>query len=433
MLPRMRFDIGWSDIFYGMASCLTPRNRQALEQQVATRWSSRGDAMACLSVRSGFDLLLAALNLPRDSEILVSALTIKDMVRIIEEHHLVAVPLDVDVKRLMPTPESIRAAITPRTRAILVAHLFGTRVDLQPLVAVAREHGLVIIEDCAQAYVGPQFTGSEGVDVSMFSFGPIKTASALSGALLRVRDPKVLVDMRARQATYRVQDRWFFFRRLWKYGLLKIGSASLMYDLLIRIWRMRGIDHDALVSSFVRSFPGPDFFVRIRRQPSAPLLALLERRLKRFDAASLAQRTAQGQRMAKLLDGLVELPGAEADSHSYWVFPFVTEDPQPIIEALWREGFDATQGHSLIVVEPPADRPELEPHAAREARAKMISLPWFAHLPSRVVEQMAHIVRRELATRPRAVPAPTLAHANGHIAADASHVPAPAAGSVVTR
>ena len=127
-------------------------------------------------------------------------------------------------------------------------------------MAVAREHGLIVIEDCAQAYVGPQFTGSDGVDVSMFSFGPIKTASALSGALLRVRDPKMLAEMRARQAAYRVQDRWFFFRRLWKYGLLKIGSASWVYDLLIRLWRMRGIDHDALVSSFVRSFPGSGLF-----------------------------------------------------------------------------------------------------------------------------------------------------------------------------
>ena len=52
-----------------------------------------GGALACLSVRSGFDLLLAALDLPPKSEVLITALTIPDMVRIIKDHDLVPVPL----------------------------------------------------------------------------------------------------------------------------------------------------------------------------------------------------------------------------------------------------------------------------------------------------------------------------------------------------
>ncbi|HCK72012.1 MAG TPA: aminotransferase DegT, partial [Planctomycetaceae bacterium] len=50
----------------------------------------------CLSVRTGFDLLFQALNLPAGSEVLVSALTIDGMLRVIEEHDLVAVPVDLD-------------------------------------------------------------------------------------------------------------------------------------------------------------------------------------------------------------------------------------------------------------------------------------------------------------------------------------------------
>jgi len=78
----------------------------------------------CLSVRSGFDALLAALALPAGAEVLTSALTIRDMTRIIEAHGLVPVPVDLDMRRLAVRPEDLARAATPRTRAV---NGFGTR------------------------------------------------------------------------------------------------------------------------------------------------------------------------------------------------------------------------------------------------------------------------------------------------------------------
>ena len=98
-------------------------------------------------MRSGFDLYLSALALPRGSEVLVSAVNIRDMVEILEHHGLVAVPVDLELATLAPQAGAWEQAITPHTRAILVAHLFGSRVPMRPVLDLAARHRLLMIED----------------------------------------------------------------------------------------------------------------------------------------------------------------------------------------------------------------------------------------------------------------------------------------------
>ena len=121
-----------------------------VKRRVEETWDRSANVIACLSVRSGFDLLLKSLNFAPGSEVLVSALTIWDIPKIIEEHRLVPVPIDLDVETLGPNFESFRRAISSKTRAVVVAHSCGGRVSIEPIVARAREHGLVVIEDCAR-------------------------------------------------------------------------------------------------------------------------------------------------------------------------------------------------------------------------------------------------------------------------------------------
>ena len=158
--------------------------------------------LVCFSVRSGLDLLLGALDEEPGGEVIVSAVTHPDMVRLIEGHGLRAVPLDLVPSTLEPRIELLEAALSPRTRAVMVAQLFGGRFDLSPIAAFARRHGLLLIEDCAQAFRGPEDTGDPLADVSMFSFGSIKTTTAVGGAVLRVRNPDLLAAMR------RLQEGW---------------------------------------------------------------------------------------------------------------------------------------------------------------------------------------------------------------------------------
>ena len=389
MWARKRIDISWIDLAFGAVRCFVPAHRQRPLPPIAALGPAAGDMLESLSVRSGFDLLLTALELPPGSEVLVSAVTIRDMTRIIEEHGLVPVAIELDPATMAPDLERLRQAATSATRAILVAHLFGGRIDLRPIAEFATKHQLLLIEDCAQAYAGPEFMGHPASMASMFSFGPIKTATALGGALVHVRDPALLARMSALQAEYPRQGRWAFLLRLAKYAGLKAVSSRPVYGALVRLFRAFGVDHDRLVNGAVRGFAGEGFFVRIRRQPCAALLALMERRVRRFDARRLEARAAAGEVLLERLGEVEACPGAASTPHSHWVFPLKVDDPPSAIAALARAGFDATQGQSLVVVDPPDDRPELDPLVTRDTMKKVIYLPCYPELPPEAIGRLA--------------------------------------------
>jgi dTDP-4-amino-4,6-dideoxygalactose transaminase len=187
MIARKQIDIGWRELAFGMKACFWAG-------KPADNTFCDCESLICLSIRSGFDLLLSELALPAGSEVLISV-TIPAMPRILAEHGLVPVPVDIDMSTLSVTAEALRNAVTPQTKAIVVAHLFGSRMDMEPVLAVAREYQLFVIEDCAQAYAGPTFKGHPESDVRMFSFGPIKTATTIGGAVLFIRDPVLRVKM----------------------------------------------------------------------------------------------------------------------------------------------------------------------------------------------------------------------------------------------
>ena len=397
---RKRLDIGWSDLMFGACRVFVPPERASVSRRVESLWPAVENTLACLSVRSGFDLLLGALDLPRGAEVLVSAITIPDMIRIIEHHGLVPVPVDIDPQRMTPAEAEWRQAITPATKLILVAHLFGGRTDMGPLLDLARRHNLLVIEDCAQAFADVQYEGDPQADASMFSFGTIKSSTALGGAILRVRDAELLAKMRTAQQAYPVQPRWPYLKRLAKYAMLKGLAARPISALFVHCCRAIGCDYDRMINAAARGFPGNDFFAQIRRQPSPPLLAVLERRLKRHDSHRSERHVAKGKALAASLQNAMSCPGAAVVPHTYWVFPVVVEQPAELLEHLTRAGFDATQGQSLCVVSPPADRVGQKATAAENLLAKVVFLPFYPELPPRESSRLAETVLVFYRTKP---------------------------------
>jgi dTDP-4-amino-4,6-dideoxygalactose transaminase len=390
MYARKRLDISWSDLASGMLNALFRRDEQAAARKVE-EWFGPG-AVAFLSVRSGLDLYLRLLALPRGSEVLVSALTIPDMWKILEQHGLVPVPVDLDPRTLAPLEERLRALCTPKTRAILVAHLYGTRIDLEPCARLARERGLLLLEDSAQAFTGREYTGDPRADVSMFSFGPIKTATALAGGVLVLRDAALRARLCAEQARYPLQSSSAYFARLWKYGLLKGLTLPVPYALFVRFCALRGRSVDDVIQGTVRGFKGGDFFAKIRHRPSAALLALIGRRLAAADGTRIAERTRAALRLRELLGTRCELPGGDAPFHSYWVFTLATGRPAALVERLREAGFDATQAATLRSVPAPPGRPGSEPRCAQESLSRTVYVPLYPEMPARAVERLARVL-----------------------------------------
>lgn len=99
----------------------------------------------------------------------MSAITIPQMAALVREHGYVPVGVDIDVETLSCDPAAVRRAVTPRTRALVLAALFGARPDVVELARTCRAAGLMFIEDRAQAFSGA--AEPLGVpDVAMYSF-----------------------------------------------------------------------------------------------------------------------------------------------------------------------------------------------------------------------------------------------------------------------
>lgn len=399
MIPRKRLDIGWSDFLFGLSTCLSVRSRQSAESDLYDSWahntgSASHHSLACLSVRSGFDALLSALNLKPGDEVMVSAVTIPGMVHILEAHGLTTVPLDVSFEQLSVTADSLSNALTQRTRAILIAHLFGSRMDMQTIIHFAQQHDLFVIEDCAQAYAGRTYLGHPQSDVCLFSFGPIKTATALGGAMLCFKSAALCESVRLTQIQWPVQPRLRFFQRLYKYALLMALSYRFCYTAFVKACFCLRLSHDAVINRSVRGFSGKNFLARIRQQPSTPLIAMLQRRITRFNMTRISNRISLAQQLNKLTPSVCR-PGTQASGHTHWVYPILSTNAEQLICELWRQGFDATkEGSSMCVVMPPGDRLKQQPTEALSVLPKLVYLPVHDGMSRADIENLADALNK---------------------------------------
>ncbi|MCG8450258.1 MAG: aminotransferase class V-fold PLP-dependent enzyme [Pirellulales bacterium] len=327
-----------------MASALSAPS----DASVVHGWFPTEQALLCYSVRSGLDLLLQALQLPSGSEVVVSAVTIPDMLRIIEHHGLTPVLADVDPATLEVPISAVENAITTKTRLVLVAHLFGSRIDMAPITRLAQQHGLLVVEDCAQAFVGQEYAGHHASDVSLFSFGPIKTATALGGGVVRVNRPELLQSMLDIQKNYPPQSRSKYLARIAKYAVLKLASYPWLYGILERGCRLLGINHDRWISLLGRNLTGPSLLANIRQRPCVALRQMLARRIQQFDKRQMQRRTRVGRYLTHGISGSFSLWTGNANkSHTYWVLAAKTLRAKKLIAVLRQAGYDATMRSSL--------------------------------------------------------------------------------------
>jgi dTDP-4-amino-4,6-dideoxygalactose transaminase len=386
MWVRKRIEISPGELCRALGYCVAPGNRERTIQAIADRWP-QDTAVVCLSVRSGFDLMLHASGWARGSEIIMSGLTIPDMPRIVRENGYVPVGVDVDLRTLGPDIEAIRAALTPQTRAIVVAHLLGGLCELGPVLELAREHGLMVIEDCAQAWTGNRYVGDPRADVSMFSFGPIKTNTALGGGVLVVRQPDLRGTMLRLHDQWKTQSRLTSLRRFAKYAVVKALSTRPVCGAIYRGMKLFGRNHDGVASRMARGFAGPGFFEKIRRQPSLPLLRLLHHKLATYDEARTAQRRDHGAFLRCALGSGIHVLGSDMQRQTWWVFPLLVCKPDELAQRLWDAGFDASSSCSLHAIFSQEDS------AANFILRHIVFLPLHTGMPKSELSRMANIVR----------------------------------------
>jgi dTDP-4-amino-4,6-dideoxygalactose transaminase len=191
----------WADAL-GSMHLLRGPHLAAFEDEIA---AYLGVPAAC-GVASGTDALLLgimSLDIGRHDEVIVQANGFAAAIEAI--HHAGAQPVVVDIEAdgLGPDPDAVAQAITSRTRAIVVLHLYGSPLRLAPVEALARSHGLRLIEDCSHAHGAARHGRKVGTfgQVGCFSAGIVKNLAAYGDAGFVVsRDAGAIERMRLLQA-----------------------------------------------------------------------------------------------------------------------------------------------------------------------------------------------------------------------------------------
>ncbi|WP_405059698.1 DegT/DnrJ/EryC1/StrS family aminotransferase [Kribbella sp. NBC_01505] len=342
----------------------------ALEREFAALMGS-AHSVACSSGTAALHLAVAAVNPEPGDEIITTPISDMGTVFPILMQNAVPVFADVDLTTGNLDPAAVEAAITPRTKAVLAVHLFGKPAPIRELRALCDKHGLLLIEDCAQAYlapVGDVYAGRIG-DIGCFSLQQSKHISAGDG------------------------------------GLVVTDDAALARRM--RLFTDKGWPRDTDERTYL--------FLALNYRMTELAAAVTRVQLTRLPAVVEDRRTGAAKLTAGIGDLVGLLPPRDDDDHVYWQYPLMILDGDihAWAAAMAAEGVPCTPGY---LTEPlyaaPAIRskvtygasgfplqdaeypPGLCPNAEELIERRLLVLPWCENYTGADVDDIVTAVRK---------------------------------------
>ena len=331
-------------------------------------------SMAVNSATAGLHLALEALGIGPGDEVITTTHTFTATAEVVRYLGADVVLVDIDPATLCIDPAAVEAAITPRTKAIVPVHYAGLAADMPALLALAKKHGLRVVEDAAHALpttCGGALIGTLQSDVTVFSFYANKTITTGEGGMVVTRD------------------------------------AALAKR--IKVMRLHGMSRDAFdrftakVPSWYYEIVAPGFKYNLTDIAAAMGIHQL-RRARAFQI----QREMLANAYREALAGLPLLPPpgpASGDMHSWHLYVVRLTDDAPgardaFIEGLFAAGIGCSVHYIPLHLQPYwreryALRPEQFPHSQR-AFERLVSLPMYTRMTVGDVQRVAAAARRAL-------------------------------------
>ena len=208
------------------------------EQDFAAFLGAPGlEAVAVNSATAGLHLALEALGIGPGDEVITTTHTFTATAEVARYLGADVVLVDVDPATLNIDPARVEAAITPRTKALVPVHYAGLAADMPALLALARRHGLKVVEDAAHALpasCGGALVGTLASDATVFSFYANKTITTGEGGMVVVRDPSVAARirvMRLHGISRDAFDRFTAKTPSWYYEIVAPGFKYNLTDI----------------------------------------------------------------------------------------------------------------------------------------------------------------------------------------------------------
>lgn len=270
----------WDPDFYGGSEV------QALEKEWAKKFNVKY-AVAMNSATSGLQAALGAIGIEPGDEVIVSPYSMVISATAPLFYGAVPVFADIEPEHFCLDPRSVEAAITPRTKAIIVVDIFGQPYDADAINAIAKKHGLYVIEDAAQApgatYKG-KYAGTLG-DIGVFSLNYHKHIHTGEGTLVTTNDDRLVERLQ----------------------LIRNHAEAVVEE--------KGVTD--LVNMVGYNFRLTEIQAAIGRAQLLKLDGLLQERQK--NCSYLAERLTD-------MPGIRPAPTREGATHSYYVHPFLFDE-----------------------------------------------------------------------------------------------------------
>ena len=310
-------------------------------------------ALGVNSGTSALHLALLAAGVKPGDEVITVSYTFVASVAAIRYTGARPVLVDIDPRSCTMDPALIESVITPRTKAIMPVHLYGSCADMDPILEIARRHNLVVIEDAAQAH-GAEYKGKRAgsiADLACFSFYPGKNLGAYGEGGAVVTNDGAYAEV---------------------IGQLRDHGQSQKYH------------HDAVGYNYrMEGLQGAVLGVKLRH-------------LDHWNAAR--RRLAETYRKALADNGLRMLDEMPYNRSVYHIFPVFTPQRDELVDHLKENGI-ATGIHYPIPVHLQSGYRDLGykladfPHT-EQASKEELSLPMYAELTSEAVAEVSGAVRR---------------------------------------
>ena len=310
--------------------------------------------------------ILKALELEAGAEVIFPALTFWVVPEMARAAGLKPVFVDVDPLTFNLRADALERAITPRTRAVVPTHVYGLPCDMDEILAVARKHGLRVVEDCAHS-LGATYRGRPvGTlgDAALFSFQVLKPLNTCGGGIAYTRDPALA----SRIAALAESEPWPSEARVSKRIRLARVERALMtprtFSLSVFpiLWAASFFEARPDVYLWEKVRPLTPFPAPYRERYSNVQAALGLRGLERLDGWTETTR-AHARFMSATLAGVpgIGVPPAPADRvHVYYQYCVYVPDRDGAVRGCLRRGLDVEYHHMDVC-------PDLPQFAASQA------------------------------------------------------------------
>lgn len=353
-IPRAKLYLKFSLILKALAKTLAGDLKSTelvsvFEREFASHCNA-SHSLAIAHARTAFFYILKALNLPPNSEVLMTPITIVDMVNAVQLAGLKPVFIDIEKETLNIDPDEVKKKVTGKSKVLLATHLFGITPNMDKIVKIAKEYNLILIEDFSQSFgckYGDRFLGTFG-RAGFCTLSWIKTISTFYGGMIITEDKDFLNQIKVLSNQQPFPKRGLFIGIILKSLIFSIATQNYIFSFItyyiLKLFKrlnpqivmkvIGGNDQPSLRSGLPQ-----EWFYRFNKLQAWVGLEILK--------TVKVEDEKRRRNVRVILDNLlpvskVHLPQETKDRHNiYWRLPLVSENITDFQKYLFKKNIDS--------------------------------------------------------------------------------------------